>query len=280
MKKLLLTISLLLIFTIKGFSQFEGTIKLYVEDSIGQKDSVWLGIKKNSTLGIDSSFGEKNIFGTPFKDLDIRVIQRDSNTSNCLNIHINNKVIFSENSDSKIDFRAFAWPDKSTMNFEIIVHAINYPVKIKADLSNFKGTMYDGGWSTIWLLNKNCERVESKVISELERNELIISDSSNSIMIAQFDVLAGINENNTNINSSFNLYPNPFKDELKIESKNQSSNTTLDVKIYNLLGQIERVEKLNSNNSNINLTNLKPGIYFIEIVDNSHKIYRQKIIKY
>lgn len=108
MKNLLLIISLLLIFTLNGFSQFDATIKLYVEDSIGLKDSVWLGINNNSTLGIDSSLGEKNIFGTPFKDLDIRLIQRDSASFNCLypfGTGNSSPIFFPLNIDSKSDFR-------------------------------------------------------------------------------------------------------------------------------------------------------------------------------
>jgi len=81
--------------------------------------------------------------------------------------------------------------------------------------------------------------------------------------------LATYQHKNTNIN----LYPNPVKKILNI-SKNQQN--IQNISIYNQIGQ--ELFSLKSNVSTIDLSNLKEGVYFIEIKLNN-AVIRKKIIK-
>ncbi len=88
---------------------------------------------------------------------------------------------------------------------------------------------------------------------------------------------------NNNLND-FEIYPNPFINEFYIRI-NSNENKEINVYIFDLTGKlISKTDKIkvSTGNSKINfsdeLSNLKPGIYFIEIIMNN-KIIRQKIVK-
>jgi len=89
-------------------------------------------------------------------------------------------------------------------------------------------------------------------------------DPKNYIVNKVGTITTGIDNHS---NTQFSLFPNPCSEKLYI-----SSNTkTLDVKIYDIYGQLVIQDK---SKNEINISNLKSGIYFIEI-DN----VRQKFIK-
>ena len=71
------------------------------------------------------------------------------------------------------------------------------------------------------------------------------------------------------------IYPNPFHDQLNIQYKKPIRNQNPDVYIYDIMGQLVSREKVNPNHS-LNLGNLKPGLYFLEIPEIK---VREKIIK-
>jgi len=72
------------------------------------------------------------------------------------------------------------------------------------------------------------------------------------------------------------IYPNPVKDFIQINSKNTIKN----VLIYNEIGQVvSSIENNNLNATNIDMKDLKKGVYFIRIITEKETITR-KIIKY
>jgi hypothetical protein len=81
-------------------------------------------------------------------------------------------------------------------------------------------------------------------------------------------------------NDQFTIYPNPVKDELKINAKNRME----EIKIYDVIGK-KVFEQANFRSSVFNIQSLNSGIYFIEInnaclPDKQGKdIYRKKFLK-
>jgi photosystem II stability/assembly factor-like uncharacterized protein len=74
----------------------------------------------------------------------------------------------------------------------------------------------------------------------------------------------------------FQIFPNPVYEYLTI---NLPKNTTLiKIKIFNVIGELEFHTKLQGNQINLDLSNLKNGAYIIE-VETTDKIGRQKFIK-
>ena len=66
------------------------------------------------------------------------------------------------------------------------------------------------------------------------------------------------------INQSFSIVPNPAKDNIKITAENDFNQ----VEIVNFLGQIVLSQTNNGNISNVNVSNLSNGVYFIRIISN------------
>jgi hypothetical protein len=83
---------------------------------------------------------------------------------------------------------------------------------------------------------------------------------------------------NTGININNYIYPNPFYNILNIAIKEE--NLYLKVIIYDMLGHIV-FDKTIKNDSQINISNLIKGIYFLKVFDvnNENLIFNKKIIK-
>jgi hypothetical protein len=256
-------------------------LKLFVEDAIGRKDTVIFGVNDTSTLGIDTSLGEVNIYGTPFDSLDIRIIQRDSAHFNCIRTSHYTSVVtnlyFPENIESKIDFRPFGPFISVYNNFEIFINAINYPVVIRADFSDIQGSWLEG-YSVIHLLDSNCDAVETKGIYSTQTNDTLFTlpDSSFNTLVANFQHEVGIAEINS-LNNLVTISPNPLSENLHVKI----ANLTLDkaaMTVYNLFGQKFIGNQITQESFEINVADLTSGIYILEI-SNNNKTIRQKFIK-
>jgi len=78
-----------------------------------------------------------------------------------------------------------------------------------------------------------------------------------------------IDEPNTN---SYNIYPNPFNDDIKVSSIKQIVN----IRLLNLTGQVIMDIK---NKNKLNTKKLRDGIYIIEITFDSGEKIKRKVIK-
>lgn len=72
-------------------------------------------------------------------------------------------------------------------------------------------------------------------------------------------------------NSLVSLYPNPVKDILHIETTGEIKSVT----VYGILGN----QVLTSTSKDVNVTNLKKGVYLVRIQDADNKVSTKKIIK-
>jgi len=76
--------------------------------------------------------------------------------------------------------------------------------------------------------------------------------------------------------SVFSFYPNPAKNNITL---NNSSNSNLNVEIYNLLGEIVAKEVILSNQTNnLSLTKLNRGVYFISLTNSAGIKQTQRLI--
>ena len=76
-------------------------------------------------------------------------------------------------------------------------------------------------------------------------------------------------EKNKNLNT-FTLYPNPVRGELLVEQDNSSSYT---LSIYNLSGKlVYKYYNLSESVEKLNVSNVKPGLYFVVINQNNFLI--------
>lgn len=254
-------------------------LKLFIEDNAGRKDTIIFGVNDTSTLGVDTVWGEINIFGAPHDSLDVRIIQRDSANFNCIREYNylsppTANLYFPDNIDSKIDFRPFGEFKSVYNSFEIYISAVSYPLTILADFSEIQNS-YLEGYSSIHLLDSSCNATETKPIyyNSAKDSLFILPDSTYNTLVAHFEHEVSVNEKKRE--DSFILYPNPFHDEIALEGINSIEN----IKIISLRGEQVYEKQIKSTGPDISLSFLPPGCYFIVITDSKSQKHYKKIIK-
>ena len=100
------------------------------------------------------------------------------------------------------------------------------------------------------------------------------SNVDNDLFIDNFQITSETLGTATNTLEGFTLYPTIVKEELNFRSQNNVEAIT----VFNLLGQKVFSGAPNTNNSSINLSNLRPGVYVVK-VSAEGKIGSYKIIK-
>jgi hypothetical protein len=100
------------------------------------------------------------------------------------------------------------------------------------------------------------------------------SNEDNDLFIDNFQITTGTLGTETNTLEDFTLYPTIVKEEVNFRSQNKVESIT----VFNLLGQKVFSEAPNTNNSSINVSNLRPGMYLVK-VKSGNSIGSYKIIK-
>ena len=73
-------------------------------------------------------------------------------------------------------------------------------------------------------------------------------------------------------------YPNPATDFIKLMIKNHDVGN-LSYQFYNVNGNLLQDSKVESQETNISMQNLKPSVYFLKVTDNKKVVKTFKIIK-
>ncbi len=82
---------------------------------------------------------------------------------------------------------------------------------------------------------------------------------------------------NTSLIKHFNIYPNPAKDRITINT-NHSVNNNLGLTVYSITGQTVISAQISSSNSNIDISNLSKGCYIVELDSENGFTAREKLI--
>jgi Secretion system C-terminal sorting domain len=248
-------------------------LKIFITDS-SRIDSVLFGLRQNSTLGIDTLLGEKDIYNISPDSFDMRIIQRDALHYKCLTNTYNKKPIVSKyNIDSKIDYRPPTLGfDSITNNFEILIKSDYYPYRI---IGNFiKIGNYHYG-SQILLLDSTCKTIISTSPHYWESIQVIdtIKDSKKYYLIVHLEAEVGIK--NIQNNSKWLLYPNPIDNYLIIKGINGSD---FILKIYDIVGNEIFLQNISQNNEmKIETKYLKNGVYLLKVIDKNTNIINSQI---
>jgi hypothetical protein len=80
-------------------------------------------------------------------------------------------------------------------------------------------------------------------------------------------------------NNAFNIYPNPTKNIININTEDFTQENTIHIKISNTLGKIVLETKMTNGNSSINIESLPKGLYQIYLIYNEQLLTVKKIIK-
>ena len=82
-------------------------------------------------------------------------------------------------------------------------------------------------------------------------------------------------QSDTEINSDFNLYPNPTSGYLIVEN-DEVINT---IKIYDIQSRELYVEEVNSVFKKIDVSDLSSGVYFIELFTDTYRIRKEFVVQ-
>lgn len=271
MKTLFITLITTIGIYITAYSQREFT--LLIEDNTGRKDTVFFGSEENSTIGIDSVLGEKDIYSQPYDSLEIRSIQRDSTNHHCLKYPWSEQEIYSnDNFDTKIDYRPFEVGlspafDSILFNYEFIINAYAYPVKVSG---NFNDLGYFSTVASFNLLDSNCNIMETVYAGSYYMEDIftINSPEVNTITF-HLEHFVGINENSDS--NTWHIFPNPSYDHIEINNLNNSIDV---VSIIDPKGSVWLTKRISINDNSIQLdiNHLPEGIYVVQLrdIDSGH----------
>ena len=144
---------------------------------------------------------------------------------------------------------------------------------------NTNGDIYVGGgtFSDIYRL-QNGQTTQSTFLTNIpcrgmaiKNNELYISDATNNKILKVS--LPTLELNNFSKETSLNVYPNPTKGIINIETKE-----ALTVYVYDLLGRKVLESKIDETKNQINLNNLSGGTYLIKTRNEVGKGQSTKVV--
>ncbi len=100
--------------------------------------------------------------------------------------------------------------------------------------------------------------------------DVLISEDCSQITIEELEILSTREFDSSNIN----IYPNPIKNTLNIEASEISITT---ITIFSAIGS--KVKFIPHNVSNVDVSDLPPGLYFVELVTSEGQKYIHKVLK-
>ena len=111
---------------------------------------------------------------------------------------------------------------------------------------------------------------------EAGKDKLVVT-SGNGKKIVEYSLLSPVSVKPL-ANTGINIYPNPSQGEIIIERQEWAG--IMNLRIYNITGQVIFMNKYNPAPRNtINLENVKPGIYFLELQIDDQVINRKLLIQ-
>lgn len=170
---------------------------------------------------------------------------------------------------------------------------LNHWLDPNTDATNFSGfTGLPGGYRANTSLGGNLTGTGhwwcSDYLAPFAANSFQLSWISGSVVNSIFDTRTGISvrwiKNSTMGNETFNnqlfeIYPNPAKDQIIIDSKNTTNLVGWNYKILNALGQEVLYGVLNSQLNIIQLNIINgQGLYFVKIYDRENNLIETKKI--
>ncbi len=268
-------------------SQYERSyIKITAVDAVGNRDSVMLTVYDDATIGIDTSLGEKNIYGESYKDLDLRVIQRKDSNGYFIDEYGDRRAYWKsrhggsyymrssvENIDLKEDIRELnaGWEIYYNNNYFIEVKAVNSPVIILVNCEQF---CTQGDWLNIECqtesLGDNHENLRKRK-EYIESYDTLYTGVSNNFSLSIWCRHVG------GVSGDEIKTPNISYDFLSGEDKiiiARNEDLPEIFEIYNILGVKVFSMTLKAALEEANISGLQNGIYFLKYKDMATKIVK------
>lgn len=275
MKKLVLL--LLSFYFHQGFSQ-EFSFQLYIEDAIGNIDSIVIGYDPNATQGLDTAFGEIDISSETWDTIiDVRALSLWATEVPQFKYSITEKLLepFCFSSSDQFAILTEHWPVK--ISWDSIAFSNLCPTYIQ--LSNNEVALY--GDVTCWTddFTYTDLRSVSSVIFQTAtpKNQMCfgvenIPDLAKVCFIT-FTQGMGLEDEET---QQLTLFPNPATSTLTIELAAGSGHYA--ATICNAQGQLVYHSTFDIERSIFDISSFSNGIYFLTL-DNGEQTLSKKFVK-
>jgi hypothetical protein len=289
MKKLIIFCSVLLGMSLFATAQ-EFSFPLYVEDAIGNKDTIILGYDENGTQGEDLNFGEVDIKDIPFSGaLDMRAVDYDFD----LWTGYEDQTLF----HSKIQIV------KTRCEFQgpfppvgIAIKADHYPLRISWDSTLFSALcnnqtlftdLFPGFWfdppsdyNTFFRLRDSSSAISTKYY---ETTSYPINNNEDTVKVFFLGFIpdATISTKDDLLeDQGFEISPNPASEVLNIYFKNNQNRKDGLFRLVDINGRIvlELKAERNDLEYKIPLEKYASGIYLLQYVENGIPISTQQVI--
>ncbi|WP_196886924.1 T9SS type A sorting domain-containing protein [Aureivirga sp. CE67] len=126
------------------------------------------------------------------------------------------------------------------------------------------------GMSDVKVVDLDLRKSDSKVLATTHGAGMFVGE-----FITDNPIIIGIDEDKYS-SSEISVYPNPTVDFINIKSK--VNFTKAIVNVFDLQGKLVLTKELKGNSSSIDIQNLEPGTYILNL-NNNGKTFEQKIIK-
>ncbi|MFZ4634671.1 MAG: hypothetical protein ACOYNO_10735 [Saprospiraceae bacterium] len=265
--------------------------KLYVQDAIGNKDSVTIGYDSLAYPGIDTAFGEVNLRYVPFDSVfEVRGADKSG---------------FEYQSKPTLHWYT---PLMCNYNFSqyqsIIIRAKHFPVTISWDSTYFHDDCYDWTHLTrIWSYLFNPSFVNGDIAKLRDYSSVtftkLYQQQTNGFMNNRIELIEGGGQDSVYViwvglaanmptNSTFEAqvpvvksYPNPVSDWLSLDIEVQEQVHIQSIMLTDGLGRNYSVESWHSSHNGISfsLTHVPAGIYTGTLYSRGGQAKRFKLVK-
>lgn len=254
----------------------------------GKTDTVSFGYKTNATLGIDPALGEVNLFGQPAKEVDMRVVQRDSLNFSCTYTFSpvfrddTFKHFFPIKFDSKTNFRNRT--DTSFINRIFEVKFFTKNIK-KISISSWREPNLPNVaiWDSLDFFIDTCLSKPNQNFASYSWGPtssdpvrlLATNYFANFLIVFKKGTLTSYKDSKAAVN--IRIFPNPVSDRLTVDNIGDAK--IQEIKLFDILGRQVLSQKTNfSERIDIDVSQLPQGTYCVSLFDKENRLFSSKMV--
>ena len=124
------------------------------------------------------------------------------------------------------------------------------------------------------------ETISLPMASQLMVKFINITDYENKLYIDDININNGVNVNEITADNYFSVFPNPSNGHLEIDIKNLNfiPQGGVELKVYDVLGEVVFKSLLLTPKSQINLSSQQGGVYFMEVKSENERVIKKIVV--
>lgn len=250
----------------------------------GSRDTIHFGFIQEATIGEDVALGEENLFMSPVKGYEGRILQRDQGNFSCAMLYDETPVYYDNNFDSKANYRNISDTSLQNRLFETWYSDTSIDsIEMICDIP-ISSFLQAGYWhlddcdsdppapvGIMVIKDDTVTHTRTKITLGIGLKQLIYITEPDIILTSEKDhpierELSGID-----------IFPNPTHQTFTIQLPGHRK--IKEVSILNALGKLLFRQHSNSSEAEIDLGTLSDGVYLIVVTSSNGDQAIKRIIK-